>query len=404
MVQRLPEDPMVQRLIAYARSAQMSRRGLMKGVGIGAAGAGALALSACAPGAGSPDQGDGSAGTIVWGNWPFYLDFDEESGTYPSLDAFMKQTNIQVDYLEDIDDNNTFYGKIKDQLKLGQHTGYDVITFTDWVNGRLITDGQIQELDKANMPNTSRLLPTLVDSLDLDPGRKFTMPWQAPAAGVVWNTKEVPDGIRTLDDLLRPELKGRVGVLSEMRDTMGIIMQAQGVDITQGWGDTEFDAALGWLDDALKSGQISKVKGNSYTQDLENDETLAAIAWTGDIAILNSEQGDRWTLDVPESGGTITADSFAIPNGTEAAEKKLAEEMINYYYEPEVAAMVADYVWFVTPVDGAREAMEKVNPDQVDNPYIFPDEEMANRLKTFRTLTPQEDNTYTKQFNNVLGV
>nr|WP_251364129.1 MULTISPECIES: spermidine/putrescine ABC transporter substrate-binding protein [unclassified Leucobacter] len=395
---------MVQRLIAYARSAQMSRRGLMKGVGIGAAGAGALALSACAPGAGSPDQGDGSAGTIVWGNWPFYLDFDEESGTYPSLDAFMKQTNIQVDYLEDIDDNNTFYGKIKDQLKLGQHTGYDVITFTDWVNGRLITDGQIQELDKANMPNTSRLLPTLVDSLDLDPGRKFTMPWQAPAAGVVWNTKEVPDGIRTLDDLLRPELKGRVGVLSEMRDTMGIIMQAQGVDITQGWGDTEFDAALGWLDDALKSGQISKVKGNSYTQDLENDETLAAIAWTGDIAILNSEQGDRWTLDVPESGGTITADSFAIPNGTEAAEKKLAEEMINYYYEPEVAAMVADYVWFVTPVDGAREAMEKVNPDQVDNPYIFPDEEMANRLKTFRTLTPQEDNTYTKQFNNVLGV
>ena len=404
MVQRLPEDPMVQRLIAYARSAQMSRRGLMKGVGIGAAGAGALALSACAPGAGSPDQGDGSAGTLVWGNWPFYLDFDEDSGTYPSLDAFMKQTNIQVDYLEDIDDNNTFYGKIKDQLKLGQHTGYDVITFTDWVNGRLITDGEIQELDKANMPNTSRLLPTLVDSLDLDPGRKFTMPWQAPAAGVVWNTKEVPDGIHTLDDLLRPELKGKVGVLSEMRDTMGIIMQSQGVDITQGWGDTEFDAALGWLDDALKSGQISKVKGNSYTQDLENDETLAAIAWTGDIAILNSEQGDRWTLDVPESGGTITADSFTIPNGTAAAEKKLAEEMINCYYEPEVAAMVADYVWFVTPVDGAREAMEKVNPDQVDNPYIFPDEEMANRLKTFRTLTPQEDNKYTKQFNNVLGV
>ena len=272
------------------------------------------------------------------------------------------------------------------------------------MNARLLEADEIQEFDHANIPNLSNLLSSLVDSLDVDPGRKFTIPWQAPASGFVWNTEAVPDGIKTLDDFLRPELKGKVGVLSEMRDTMGIIMSAQGVDISGDWGESEFDAALAWLDDGLKSGQISQVKGNSYTQDLETDTTLAAIAWTGDIAALNFEQGDRWTLEVPESGGTIAADSFTVPNGTSAENKALVEEMINYYYQPEVAAQVADYVQFITPVQGAREAMESVNPDQVDNPLIFPDDEMNSRLHGFRTLTPQEDNQFTSAFQSVLGL
>ena len=405
MVRRIPQDPIVRDLVAMVRQAQFNRRALLRGGAVVGAGAGALALSACAGGGGAAvDQGDGSAGNIVWGNWTYYLDFDEETGTFPTLDAFMAGTNISVEYIEDIDDNNTFYGKIKDQLALGQFTGYDTITFTDWMNGRLIQEGLIQELDRAKMPNTKNLLPSLENSLDVDPGRRFTMPWQAPASGFVWNTEAVPNGIKTLDDFLRPELKGKVGVLTEMRDTMGVIMSAQGVDVEGDWGDAQFDAALQWLDDAIKSGQVTQVKGNSYTQDLETDTTLAAIAWTGDIAILNAEQGDRWTLEVPESGGMITADSFTVPNGTSPENKALVEELINYYYEPEVAAQVADYVWFVTPVSGAQEAMERVNPDQVNNPLIFPDDEMNARLHGFRTLTPQEDKKYTDAFNKVLGL
>lgn len=407
MVRQLPEDPIVRNIIDMLRGAQLDRRTLLRGAAVGAAGAATLALSACGGGGGgggAVDQGDGSAGSIVWGNWTYYLDYNEDTQTWPTLDEFMAQTNINVDYIEDIDDNNTFYGKIKDQLKLGQNTGYDTITLTDWMNGRLIQDGQVQELDASRMPNTKNLLANLRDSLDVDPGRKFTMPWQAPASGVVWNTEAVPDGIKTIDDFLRPELKGKVGMLTEMRDTMGIIMQGLGTNISGEWGDPEFDAALAWLDDAIKSGQVAQLKGNSYTQDLETDTTLAAIAWTGDIAILNSEQGERWTLEVPESGGVITADSFSVPNGTTPENKELVEDLINFYYDPEIAAQVADYVWFVTPVEGAREAMEKVNPEQVDNPFIFPDEDMNNRLHGFRTLTPQEDKKYTEAFSKVLGL
>lgn len=401
----MPEDPMVRGLIKMMNSASMNRRSLLRGAAAGAAGAGALALSACAGGGGGSTGGDGSAGSIVWGNWTWYLDYDEESGTFPSLEAFMEQTNIDVEHIEDIDDNNTFYGKIKDQLELGQFTGYDTFTMTDWMNARLLEAEQIQEFDHANLPNVeANLVPSQWDALDVDAGRKFTIPWQLPASGFVWNTELVPDGIYELDDFLRPELAGKVGVLSEMRDTMGLIMAAQGVDIAGDWGDAEFDAAMAWLDDAISSGSITQIKGNSYTQDLETEATVAAMAWTGDIVALNYEMGDRWTLEVPESGGVIAADSFVVPNGTEAENKALVEEMINYYYEPEVAAQVADYVTFVTPVVGAQEAMESVNPEQVDNPLIFPDEEMDSRLLSFRTLTPEEDNRYTSAFQSVLGL
>ncbi|PII85318.1 polyamine ABC transporter substrate-binding protein [Leucobacter sp. OLJS4] len=403
---RVPEDPIVRDLVAMVRGAQMNRRGLLRLGAAGAAGAGALALSACAGGAPKVDQGTGKAGSIVWGNWTYYLDYDSKTQTFPTLDAFMKQTNIKVEYLEDIDDNNTFYGKIKDQLKLGQDTGYDVITLTDWMDARLIEAKQIQEFDYANLANvTANLIDSQKNALDVDPGRRFTIPWQLPASGFVWNKKLVPQGVRTLEDFMRPELKGKVGVLTEMRDTMGIIMQAQGVDVAQKtWGDAEFDRALQWLDDGLKSGQISKVKGNSYTQDLEKEDTLAAIAWTGDIVMLNAEQGDQWTLEVPESGGMITADSLTVPNGTSAKNKKLVEQLIDYYYQPEIAAQVVAYTSFVPPVKGAKEAMAKIDPKQVDNPLIFPDAEMDKRLHNFRTLTPQEDKKYTAAFNKVLGL
>ncbi|QBE47925.1 polyamine ABC transporter substrate-binding protein [Leucobacter triazinivorans] len=395
---RQPEDPIVRSIVNMIRGAQVSRRQLLRGAAVGAAGAGTLGLASCAGG-----SGGGGGGGIVWGNWTYYLDFDEATGGYPSLDAFVEQAGFSVDYIEDIDDNNTFYGKIKDQLAQDQFTGYDVITLTDWMNGRLLEAGQIQEFDYANLPTvTANLIDAQWDALDVDPGRKFTIPWQLPASGWVWQ-KDV-DPIRELDDFLRPDLHGKVGVLSEMRDTMGMIMAGLGTDPAGDWGDAEFDAALAWLDDALKSGQIANVKGNSYTQDLQTGTTLAAMAWTGDVATLNAENGDQWVLEVPESGGMITADSFTVPNGTSAENKAMVEEMIDYYYDPAVAAQVADYVWFVTPVKGAQEEMEKINPDNVDNPLIFPDDDMQSRLHNFRTLTAEEDNKYSTLFQGVLGL
>ncbi len=400
MVSRMPEDPVVRDLVNMVRQQQFNRRQLLRGAAVAGAGVGALGLASCSTGGGG-GAGDG----IVWGNWTYYLDFDDSTGSYPSLDAFIEEAGFNVDYIEDIDDNNTFYGKIKDQLELGQFTGYDVITFTDWMNGRLVNAEQVQEFDYANLPTVkSNLVDAQWDALDVDPGRKFTIPWQLPASGWVWNTEAVPQGIKTLDDFLRPELKGKVVVLSELRDTMGMILAGLGHDPNGDWGDTEFDEALGWLDDALKSGQIGNVKGNSYTQDLITGDAWAAMAWTGDVIMMNYENDNQWTMEVPESGGMIAADSFTVPNGTSAENKAKVEQLIDYYYDPVVAAQVADYVTFITPVKGAQEAMADINPENAENPLIFPDDTMWSRLHAFRTLTAEEDKKYSTAFQNVLGL
>ncbi|UOQ58171.1 spermidine/putrescine ABC transporter substrate-binding protein [Leucobacter allii] len=396
---RQPQDPIVRDIVQMIRGAQLSRRQLLRGAAVGAAGAGTLGLASCAGGGSS--SGDG----VVWGNWTYYLDYDEESGSYPSLDRFMEESGYEVDYIEDIDDNNTFYGKIKDQLELGQYTGYDVVTFTDWMNGRIIQAEQVQEFDYANLPNVqANLVDAQWDALDVDPGRKFSIPWQLPASGWVWNTEAVPDGIKTLDDFLRPELKGKVVVLSEMRDTVGMILAGLGHDPSGDWGDAEFDEAMAWLDDALKSGQIGNVKGNSYTQDLISGDALAAMAWSGDVIMLNAENDNQWTLEIPESGGMIASDSFTVPNGTSAEAKARVEEMIDYYYQPEVMAEVADYVTYVPPVKGTQEAMRTVNPENADNPLIFPSEADWEHLHSFRTLSAEEDKKYSTEFQNVLGL
>ena len=401
MASRMPEDPVVRSLVNMVRQQQFNRRQVLRGAAVAGAGAGALGLASCSSGG----SGGGENGSIVWGNWTYYLDFNEETGSWDSLDAFMEETGIDVQYVEDIDDNNTFYGKIKDQLALDQHTGYDVITMTDWMNGRLVQAKQIQEFDYANLPNVkANLVDAQWDALDVDPGRKFTIPWQLPASGWVWNTEAVPNGIKTLDDFLQPALKGKVVVLSEMRDTMGMILAGLGYDPKGSWGDKEWGEALQWLDDALKSGQIGNVKGNSYTQDLITGDALAAMAWTGDVIMVNAENGNQWTLEIPESGGMIASDSFTVPNGTEAAQKGLVEELINYYYDPVVMAQVADYVTFVPPVKGTQEAMKDVNPENADNPLIFPSEQDWTRLRSFRTLSPEEDKKYSDEFQKVLGL
>jgi spermidine/putrescine transport system substrate-binding protein len=397
----MPEDPVVRSLVNMVRQQQLDRRQLLRGAAVAGASAGALGLASCSSGG----SGGGEKGNVVWGNWTYYLDFNEETGSWDSLDTFVEETGIGVDYIEDIDDNNTFYGKIKDQLASDQHTGYDVITMTDWMNGRLVQAKQIQEFDYANLPNVkANLVDSQWEALDVDPGRKFTIPWQLPASGWVWNTKALPEGIKTLDDFMKPELKGKVVVLSEMRDTMGMILAGLGYDPIGAWGDKEWGEALQWLDDGLKSGQIGNVKGNSYTQDLITGDALAAMAWTGDVIMLNAENDNQWTLEIPESGGMIASDSFTVPNGTAAEQKGLVEELINYYYDPVVMAQVADYVTFVPPVKGTQEAMKEINPENADNPLIFPSEQDWTRLHSFRTLSPEEDKKYSEEFQKVLGL
>ncbi len=400
MPKSLPEDPIIRQLVMQARKSQLSRRHLLQGAGIGAT---ALALAACAPSGGNAPQPatdiSDTDKTLTWSNWPAYID-EDDNGDYPTLINFESTTGIKVAYKIDIDDNNTYYGTIKDQLALGQDTGADTFCLTEWMVARLIRFKYVQELDAANIPNKKNLTPALLDP-DFDPGRMMSLPWQNGFAGIAWNTEALPNGLESVDDLWDPSLKGKVTVLSEMRDTMGILMLSQGVDISStDWGMDEYSSAIDVLEKQVTSGQISGIKGNEYMQDFVSGDATAAIAWSGDITVLNAEAGyEKWKFALPDSGGTLWGDTFVVPMGS--PRKKNAETLMNYYYEPEVAAEVAAWVNYITPVEGAQAVAAEKFPEVADNQLIFPNEETLSNAHIFRTLDTADDQAFNAEFQRV---
>jgi len=376
-------------------NSQVTRRGLIAGTGaVGAAGL----LAAC--GSGGSDSAAGG-GTVRWGNWPLYLDYDEDTKKYPTLEAFSAANGIDAQYFEDYNDNDEFYGKVQAQLKLNEDIGYDLVTPTDWMAARWIRLGYAQKYDAANIPNKSNILDSL-SSPSFDPNRESTLTWQGIMGGFGWNTKTNPKGLRTLDDLFAPQNKGKIVVLSEMRDTIGIILLSQGVNL-QTVTEDQFMNAVDFMAGKISDGWIRGVKGNEYAEDLTSGDATAVIGWSGDMFILASENEGKFDFAIPESGGTISGDNFIIPTPVGAEAKANAEKLINYYYDPVVAAEVAAYVNYVCPVKGAQAEMEKIAPELANSSYIFPDDAMSKKLNVFRSLTPAEETSWAEAFQQAQG-
>jgi spermidine/putrescine transport system substrate-binding protein len=373
--------------------AMVSRRAVLAGAGgLGAAGL----LAAC----GGSDSAD-SANSVRWGNWPLYLDYDEDTKKYPTLDKFSEATGVTAEYFEDYNDNDEFYGKVQAQLKLGEDIGYDVVTPTDWMAARWIRLGYTQKFDSANIPNKSNILDSLA-SPSYDPNREQSLTWQGIMSGFGWNTEKNPKGIRTIDDLFAPQNKGKIVVLSEMRDTIGIILRSQGVDL-QTVTEDQFMNAVDFMEKKIADGWIRGVKGNEYAEDLTSGDATAVIGWSGDMFILASENEGKFDFAIPDSGGTISGDNLLVPSTASAEGKANAEKLINFYYDPVIAAEVAAYVNYVCPVKGAQEEMEKFDPELASSPYIFPDAATSAKLGVFRSLTPAEETTWGEAFQKAAG-
>lgn len=396
------QDPRFQQIVR----SQLSRRSLLRGAGgVGVA----AALAACGTGDEGPaakpeptvsDKSE-SDKVVRWANWPAYLDYDEETKKYPTLEKFQEQSGIKATYAEDIDDNDSYYGKVQGQLKNGDDIGKDIVTLTDWMAGRLIRQGYVQELDKANIPNAANLNPKLQD-VDFDPGRTFSMTWQSGYAGIGYRKDKVGRELKTLEDLWAADLKGKIVVLSEMRDTVGLIMLSQGVDISQDFSEDEFMTGLDELQKHVDSGQIRQVKGNSYLEDLRSGNAIACIGWSGDILLAQFEEEDpNYTFAIPETGGTLWSDNLMVPIAS--PHKANAEKLIDFYYDPVVAAEVAAYVNYICPVDGAQAEMEKLDPSLAESPLIFPTEADLAKVKVFRGLSADEETTYAEAFQKVIG-
>ncbi len=391
-------------------STRMPRRRVLQAAALGSAAvAGSSLLAACGTkgGAGSatssaptvPDKSDTDK-TLNFSNWQLYIDVDEKDpNKRPTLDEFTKQTGVKVSYVEDINDNDSFYAKIAPALRAGQDTGKDIFALTDWMAARLIRQGYVQKVDKANLPNVDK---NLIDSLKAptwDPQREHSAPWQSGVTGIAYNSAKVGE-VKSVEELLtRADLKGKVTVLTEWRDTIGLILLQQGKDPSN-FTDDDFMNAVDYLQKSNDSGQIRQFTGNDYSGLLADGTAYACMAWSGDVVQLQADNPAIKFVQ-PEAGMMIWADNMMIPNM--AQHKKNAELLMNFYYDPAIAAQLTAYVQYISPVKGTKEAMTKVDPTLVDNLLIFPDEAFLAKTHLFMGVEEATEKKYAAAFNKVKG-
>jgi spermidine/putrescine transport system substrate-binding protein len=321
------------------------------------------------------------AKTLRFSNWTLYIDIDEKTKKRPTLDQFQQKTGTKVAYFEDINDNASYFGKIQRPLSQGQSIDRDIVVLTDNSRfpGLLIKKGWAEKLDKSAIPNISKLQDALAHP-SFDPNRDYSLPWQSGMTGIATNLKLTGGKpVTTMDQLLDdPKLKGKVTLLTEMADCVSLVMLANGDDPTK-VDDTSFQKALDRIKKSVDSGQVRQFTGNDYSGPLSKGDLAAAMSWSGDVVQLTADNKNLvWNL--PESGGDIWTDNMLIPKGGDVF---TASTFMNFVYDPKIAAQIAAYVNYITPVKGAKEEAAKLDPALAKNPLIFPDAATLSKVKIF---------------------
>jgi spermidine/putrescine transport system substrate-binding protein len=338
----------------------------------------ALGLGACGGTTGGGDNSDVSTaeggpvkGQLTISNWPGYID----PGPKGTVAEFEKESGVGVDYIEDVNDNDTFFGKLQPQLEQGESGGRSIFVVTDWMAKQMYDLGYLQEIDHADLPTVFETLAPNLESPSFDPGRKFSVPWQSGMTGIWVDTAKAPE-IKSVNDLFDPKYKGKVTMLSELRDSVALVMKAEGVDPEEA-SNEEWLAAVEKVKGAADSGQIRRFTGNDYTEDLTAGNIVAAIGWSGDASIVENPNAE-WLM--PTEGCVLWSDNMVIPVG--APNVGAAFGWMDFVYQPEVAADLTEYITYVSPVDGVQDLLKKTNPELANDPLVFPTEEFQRNCSS----------------------
>jgi spermidine/putrescine transport system substrate-binding protein len=415
----------LERAIAHAfhPRRRMSRRAFFRQAGRGGVyAAGALSLpallAACGIGAQStapsaaPSLGNEPAGTLDWANWPAYIDIDEDTGEYPTIKAFEDEYGITVNYTEAINSNDEFFGIIQPDLSAGRSTGYDLIVLTDWMIERMIRLGYLDALDKSKLPTWSENAQQLYTDPWYDPGNVYSTAYQSGITGIGYNPTITGRAITKFDDLLDPAFAGRVGMFSEMRDTMSLSLLSLGIN-PEDATDDDAKAAQEKMLGPSQQGQFRNFYGNDYYDALAAGDLALTMAWSGDISQMKLYDNEDVEFVVPEDGGMLWVDNMAIPKG--AAHPVDAHLMMDYWYRLDPQVALEEYVGYFSPVKGVAEQIkadaEQARADgdtewadalDVISATAFPDNATLSNTYTYKKLTEEEEATWNDLFNQVV--
>lgn len=399
---------MTEREIERLVGTEISRRRLLR-----QAGAGGLALSfasfiaACGGDGGIEGSGPEAdtdpipkgeiADRLNFSNWPLYI--DQRGNRRPTLEKFEERYGARVRYTEEINDNTQFFGKIRQIYARGESGGRDLHVVTDWMAARMQELGYVQKLDKEELPNVEA---NLLDSLrepDFDPNREFAIPWQSGMTGIVYRRDLVGGELSSVNDIFDSRFEGKVTMLTELRDTVSLVMAGMGRDPATDGNDAALEA-IEKIDQASQDGQIRRFTGNDYTRDLLKGDAVMSFGWSGDAIQL---QADNENVDflLPEEGFLLWSDNMQIPVG--APHAYTAQKFMDFVYEPEIQAEITAWVNYVTPVKGVQEVLRSEDPELAENPLIFPSDEDLERSFEFRALSNEEERELNDAFQRVIG-
>jgi spermidine/putrescine transport system substrate-binding protein len=353
-----------------------TRRLTVTAAGLVAAAVLALGLAACGGGGGgggtSEDAPTAKAGAVkgdlTISNWPGYI----EPGKNGTVAEFENETGVNVKYIEDVNDNEEFFGKMQPQLDQGESGGRSIFVVTDWMAKEMYDLGFLQEINPDDLPTVFENMVSGLRDPSFDPGRKFSIPWQSGMTGIWVDQSKAPE-IKSVDDLFDPKYKGKVTMLTEMRDSAALVMKAEGVDPAEATNE-DWLKAIDKIDAAADSGQIRRFTGNEYNEDLNAGNVVAAIGWSGDASIISNEDAE-WIM--PAEGCILWSDNMVIPIG--APNTPAALGWMEYVYEPEVAVKLAEYITYVSPVEGLEDLAK---PEVAKNPLVFPSPEFQKNCST----------------------
>jgi spermidine/putrescine transport system substrate-binding protein len=338
---------------------------------------------------------------LHFANWPLYIDTDENDTTkHKTLEDFKAKYGTTVDYQEIINANDEFFGTIRPALEGGQDTGWDLMVLTDWMAARLIRLGWVEQIDQANVPNKVANMQDVYKAVSFDPTDDHHAPWQSGMTGLGYDSAVTGDQT-SLDALWTPDpkWKGKVTFLNEMRDAVGLTMLKLGLDPSKAT-KADCDAAIAEMKKSVDAGIVRAFMGNDYAEDMVSGNVVLAMAWSGDIVIKQAEK-ETLVWQLPDQGGMRWTDNMLIPKG--AQHKYTAELMIDFVYDPAIAAQIAAYVNYVTPVKGAKEVLAATDPDMAGNPLIFPPADVLSQVKIFKGLTEEEETYFNDQFSTLTG-
>jgi spermidine/putrescine transport system substrate-binding protein len=404
------EHPDIARLLAQQpRRGLVSRRELLRRMGIGA---GALSLgpllAACGTEGTAPSAGDEKdplttnevQGELDFANWPLYI--DKAKGRRPTLDQFTEETGIEVTYKEVIEDNQEFFGTIQEPLASGQATEWDLIVISDWLIAKMSSLGWLEQLDQDRIPNFFDHAGQIYQNRTYDPGNRYSVPWQSGITGIGYNPELTGREITSYDDLYDPEFEGRVGMFTDMRDSMNLTLLGIGID-PQDATVEDAEKAQQKLLEQRDAGIVRQYYGQGYADALARGDLALTMAWSGDIFILQLDNPELQFV-VPEEGGVLWTDNMTIPQN--APHPIDAMEMMNFVYQPDIAAQIAAYVNYITPVPEAKPILagsdDAYSRQVAKSPLVFPTPEMESKLHSYKILDEEEEEAWNDLFNEVI--